>query len=105
MLSRRIFGIVRSIGDGKEAPTSTSFLQIYHLLLLYCLVSNALNSSNSNIDVQELLRLLTSYKECMLKVFKDNATAASKIREYRKDSLWKKTIVFFNQIHRKAGQS
>ena len=68
---QRFFGIVRSCGRGQDAPTASTFLRIYRMLSIYVPVKNDLRI-DGNIDEEERMHILTSYKDWMLKKFKEN---------------------------------
>jgi hypothetical protein len=56
---RRFFGIVRACGNGHDAPTETPFLPS-----VYTPVRNALKI-DGNVDDEERMHLLASYKDCI----------------------------------------
>jgi hypothetical protein len=58
------------------------------MLSIYVSVKNAL-LNDGNIDEEERMHILTSFKDCMLKSFKENVDKKKKIRENLKDSLLK----------------
>lgn len=61
------------------------------MLSIYVPVKNALRI-DGNIDEEERMHILTSYKDCMLKSFKENVDKAKKMRENLKDALLKGLI-------------
>lgn len=74
------------------------------MLSLYTPVKNALRQTNGNVDNEEHLQVLTTYKQCMLKGFKKNANAAATLRAKLKDQLMKSRI-YSNECHREAEKS
>jgi len=62
------------------------------MLSIYVPVKNALQI-NGNVDCQERMHLLTSYKDCMLKSFKENVDQAASMRNNLKDKLLKGLII------------
>ena len=62
---------MRSCGGGKDAPTASTFLRIFRMLSIYVPAKNALRI-DGNIDEEERMHILTSYKDCMLEIFKEN---------------------------------
>ncbi|KZS05411.1 Uncharacterized protein APZ42_031410 [Daphnia magna] len=64
------FGIAWNCGGGQDAPMVTTLLRIYRMLSIYFPVRNALRV-DGNMDDQEKMHLLTSYKKCMQKVSRE----------------------------------
>ena len=62
------------------------------MLSIYVPFKNALQI-NGNVDCQERMHLLTSYKDCMLKSFKENVGQAASMRNNLKDKLLKGLII------------
>ena len=65
------------------------------MLSIYVPVRNALRL-DGNIDDQERMHILTSYKTCMMKSFKENVSQAAKMRNNLKDTLLKGLILSTN---------
>ncbi len=59
---------------------------------------------NGNIDNEERMTMLTTYKNCMVKSFKENAEGAAAMRNNLKDELLK-GLVYSTECHRKSESS
>lgn len=59
---------------------------------------------NGNIDNEERITVLTTYNNCMVKSFKENAEAAAAMRNNLKDALLK-VVVYSTECYRKAERS
>ncbi|KAK4024475.1 hypothetical protein OUZ56_009898 [Daphnia magna] len=88
--------VLRSCGGWQDAATASTFLRIYRMLSIYVPVNNALRI-DGNIDEEERMHILTSYKYCMLKGFKENVDKSKKMRENLKDALLKELIFAKNR--------
>jgi hypothetical protein len=66
-------------------PTVTSFLQLFRMLCVYYPTKVAIK--NANVDQEERMELLSSYKDCMANRFKKNQQAIDKFKTQLKDSL------------------
>jgi len=68
-------------------PTVTSFLQLFRMLCVYYPTKVAIR--NANVDQEERIQLLTSFKECMSDRFKKNQKSVDDFKARLKDSLLK----------------
>jgi hypothetical protein len=85
------FGIVRARGGGNDALTATNFLRISRMLSVYDPVRNALKI-DGNIEDEERMHLLTSYKDCMIIKLRENFKDAKIFRNNLKNFLLKGII-------------
>lgn len=67
-------------------------------------MKNALRDVNGNIDKNEKMQVLTTYKQCMLKSFKENVKAAADMRAHLKDKLLK-SLIFSSDSHRESEEN
>ncbi|EFX66100.1 hypothetical protein DAPPUDRAFT_263683 [Daphnia pulex] len=76
----RFFGLIRTAGGSDDKPSCSSFLQLYRMLSLYYPTKRILGS---NVDDAERLRLLTSYKDGLMKAYNENKKDALLLKQKR----------------------
>lgn len=81
---KRFFGLIRTAGGSDDKPSCSSFLQLYRMLSLYYPTKRILGS---NVDDAERLRLLTSYKDGLMKAYNENKKDALLLKQKVKDRL------------------
>lgn len=78
LILKRFFGIIRAAGGGQEQPTVSSFMHLFRMLCIYYPINYQIK--NGNVDNDNDMTLLTSYKECMLQKFKQNTEEAKNLK-------------------------
>lgn len=69
---------------------------------MYVPIRNALRIEG-NVDDVERMRVLTTYKNCMIKSFRDDAQEAARMRDNLKDQLLN-GLISANETHKSAGK-
>ncbi|KAI9563207.1 hypothetical protein GHT06_010665 [Daphnia sinensis] len=87
----RFFGIVRSV---KMHPTAKSILHIYRILSLYSSTTKVLNR-NANIDQEDQLYNISSYRKCLLDRYKNNTKVLEDLKFSLHDKLLQELSIHF----------